>query len=114
MRMNEQQLILTYERILAATGLMLDAARQGDWDRLTGLERGCRAEVDGLIALGDGQPQLPEPLRKRKTQIIRSVLADDAEIRRITEPAMSQLEQLIGNLGNQRKLAKSYGAQPLG
>jgi flagellar protein FliT len=112
--MDEQQLISAYERILAVTGLMLEAARQGDWDRLTELERRCRAEVDGLIALGDGQPQLPEPMRQRKTQIIRSVLADDAEIRRITQPGMAQLEHVIGNLGNQRKLANSYGAQPPG
>ena len=27
---------------------------------------------------------------------------------------VAQLEQMIGNLGNQRKLAKSYGAQPQG
>ena len=110
--MDEQQLISAYERILAITGLMLAAARQGDWERLTELERRCRAEVEGLIALGDGQPKLPEPLRQRKTQIIRSVLADDAEIRRITQPGMAQIEQMIGNIGNQRKLTKSYGAQP--
>jgi len=112
--MDEQQLISTYERILAVTGLMLGAARQGDWDLLTDLERRCRAEIDGLIALGDGQPQLAEPLKKRKNQIILSVLADDAEILRITEPGMAQLEQMIGNLGNQRKLLKSYGAQAPG
>ena len=112
--MDQHQLISTYERILEVTGLMLAAARQSDWDRLTVLERSCRVEVERLIALGDGQLQLPEPLRKRKTQIIRSVLADDAEIRRITQPGMAQLEQLIGHLGNQRKLAKSYGTQPPG
>jgi flagellar protein FliT len=112
--MDEQQLISTYERILDSTALMLAAARQGDWDRLAELERGCRVEVEGLVALGDAQPPLPETLRLRKTAIIRSVLADDAEIRRITEPAMSQLEQILGHLGNQRKLAKSYGAQPPG
>jgi flagellar protein FliT len=112
--MDQQQLISTYERILSVTSLMLAAARQGDWDRLTDLERRCRTEVDGLVALGDAQPQLEEQLKKRKTQIIRSVLADDAEIRRIIEPGMAQLEQMIGNLGNQRKLANTYGAQPQG
>ena len=108
--MDDQQLISTYERILAVTALMLEAARQGDWDRLTELERQCRAEVEGLVTLGDGQPQLPESLRQRKTQIIRRVLADDAEIRRIIQPGMAQLEKMFGIVGNQRKLATSYGA----
>ena len=83
---------------------------RAEWDRLVALEKTCRAEVDQLIALSDAAPELPSNLSERKAQIIRSVLADDAEIRRLTEPWMTQLEQLIGDARNQRRLAQSYGA----
>lgn len=108
--MNAQQVIETYERILGFTHAMLSAARANDWDRVTELERGCRGEVERLIALGDARPQLSEPLRDRKLQIVRRVLADDAEIRRIAAPRMAELEQLIGHVGNERRLLRSYGA----
>lgn len=108
--MNAQQLIDTYERILGITEAMLSAARDNDWDRVAALEGGCRGEVDRLIALGDEGPRLTPPLRERKLQIVRRVLADDAAIRRIADPRMAELEQLIGHVGNQRRLLQSYGA----
>ena len=107
-----RELIDTYERIQDLTRWMLQAAQRGDWDRLVDLEHACRAEVECLAALGANAPVLPRELQVRKAQIIRSVLADDAEIRRITEPGMSRLEQLIGTSLNQRRLADSYDIGP--
>lgn len=108
--MDAQQLITTYERILAITDAMLAAARRDDWDQVSALERDCRGEVDSLIALGDDGPVLNRPLRERKVEIVRMVLADDAEIRRIAEPRLAELGKLISHTGNQRRLLHSYGA----
>lgn len=108
--MYARELIAAYERVLGITGWMVQAAQRGDWDRLVVLERVCRAEVDCLIALGPRAPELPVELKARKAQIIRGILADDAEIRRITEPCMTRLEEMIGETRNQRRLAQSYGA----
>jgi flagellar protein FliT len=110
--MDPQQLIGTYERILDIADAMLSAAREDDWDRVGALEQRCRGEVERLIALGEGGPPLPQPLRERKLQIVRRVLADDAEIRRIAEPRMAELEQLFGQAWNERRLLRSYGASP--
>jgi len=103
------EVIATYERIRSVTGSMLQAARRADWDRLVDLEQACRAEVDSLMAPEARLPALPPEFQARKTQIILSVLADDAEIRRITEPWMTTLEELIGDTRNKRRLAQSYG-----
>lgn len=108
--MNAQELIAAYERIRCITGWMVQAARRADWDRLVALERMCRAEVDCIMATDGRTHPLPRELHTRKVQIIRSVLADDAEIRRITEPCMTRLEQLIGETRNQRRLSQAYGA----
>lgn len=105
--MNEQQVIATYERIRDFTSQMLEAARHSDWDRLTSVERECRTLVDTLVS-SEGGLRLSTPLQRRKVEIIRQVLADDAEIRKLTEPWMTQLEQLLGNVRNQRKLARAY------
>lgn len=108
--MNATQLIDTYERILGITRAMLDAARRNDWERVTELEPGCRSEVANLVAIGDDGPRLSAPMRERKLAIVRRVLADDAEIRRIAEPRMAELEQLIGHVSNEQRLLQSYGA----
>lgn len=110
--MNAQELITAYEKILEITEAMLAAARSGDWERLTSLEKTCRIEIDRLVALGEDGPRLPEPLRQRKAQIVRRVLAGDAEIRRFAEPWMNQLAQMIGHIRNERRLSRSYGTQP--
>ena len=108
--MNAQELIASYEKILEITEAMLAAAKAGDWDRLTGLEKTCRAEVDRLVALGDNGPRLPEALRLRKAQIVKRVLAGDAEIRKFAEPWMDQLAHMIGHIRNERRLSQSYGS----
>ncbi len=56
----------------------------------------------------------PVPLtgesRVRKVQIIKKILADDREIRNLTEPWMAQLSRLINSTGTERKLSQAYGA----
>lgn len=107
--MNSYEVISLYEAVAVITNQMLAAARQGDWDRLVELESRCASHVETLRA---GEP--PAPLtgesRMRKVKIIKKILADDREIRNLTEPWMAQLSQLINSNGNERKLSHAYGA----
>src|SRR3989337_2311703 len=105
--MNSPQIITTYETILAITGQMLEAARNAEGDRLVALEKNCKKLVEELIAENDGLP-LSSQFQQRKAEIIRKVLADDAEIRSITEPWMAQLQRFLGSAGRERKLSEAY------
>lgn len=106
--MNGPRIIAAYEAILALTGQMLEAARNDDWDRLVALEQDCKKRVEELIAENTGQP-LSGQFQQRKAQIIREVLADDAEIRNITEPWMTQLQHILGSAGREKRLHQAYG-----
>ena len=105
--MNSPQIITIYETVLAITGQMLDAARNDDWERLVALEKDCKKRVEELIAENYGLP-LSSQFQQRKAEIIRKVLADDAEIRSITEPWMAQLQSFLGSAGRERKLSEAY------
>lgn len=107
--LDSQEVISLYETVAVITDQMLVAARNGDWDHLVALESRCASHVESLKA---GEP--PAPLtgvnRERKVSIIKKILADDREIRNLTEPWMAQLSQLISSTGNERKLSQAYGA----
>jgi flagellar protein FliT len=107
--MNSSELIATYEAILQVTTQMLDAARAGDWDRLVDRERECRRLVD-CVATTKAEIRLEPEARQRKVEIIRKVLADDAEIRNLAEPCMARLQHLIGSARQERDLHAAYGA----
>ncbi len=111
--MNEQEVIYLYENVATITDQMLAAARIGDWETLAALESRCADQVN---ILKTGEP--PVPLtgvgRERKVAIIKKILADDKEIRNITEPWMNKLSMLINSTGTERKLNRAYGAHQSG
>lgn len=106
--MNSNDIISVYEAILAVTGEMLNAARSAEWDRLIERERACRVLVEWLKQ----QPEisLHDPaVRERRAEIIRKVLADDAEIRNITEPQIAKLSTLLETHRCERNVRSAYG-----
>ena len=108
--MENQEILDLYENVADLMRQMLVAARTGDWERLTALESRCSDQV-ALIKQKDGvRPPLSAQARERKTRIIQSILADDRQIRDITEPWMVQLSALMNNAGTERKLARAYGS----
>ena len=109
--MTNEEIIGTYENILAITAQMLDAARAADWDLLVKREQTCRDLVESLMSGRiDNNIVLEPPVRKRKVEIIRKVLADDAEIRNLAEPWMQRLQHLLTSVGQERKLHAAYRA----
>lgn len=111
--MNSQEVISLYENVATVTDQMLAAARNGDWDELVVLEARCSGYV---AVLKTGEPPVPlvDAVRERKVEIIRKILADDREIRNITQPWMAKLSLMINSTGTERKLNNAYGANQLG
>lgn len=106
--MQSPGIISIYESILSVTGEMLEAARCNDWDRLVERERACRILVEQLKQLAENV-QLDDVARQRKSEIIRKVLADDKEIRNITEPQLARLSELLDGSRCEREMRDAYG-----
>lgn len=107
--MNEQHVISHYESLSGLTGQMRDAAQNGQWDTLVGLEQQCGRHVAQLKILSPGNA-LDETSRQRKIQLIKKILADDAAIRNMTESWMGQLQRIMQSNRHEQRLNQSYGA----
>lgn len=98
-----------YEEMTTLSASMVVAARSNDWDRLIGLERSV-TELRARLNDEDNN-RLNQPDRERKAALIQRILADDAEIRRHTEPWMEQVRQFLGGARKKRQVEMAYGAQ---
>ena len=107
--MNSLELISLYENVATITGNMLEAARSGNWELLERLEHDCSSRVQTLRE-NEIPFDLPTDMRDKKIRIIKKILADDKEIRDLTEPWMAQLSDLMKNSSTTRKLSRAYGA----
>ncbi|MEW5880061.1 MAG: flagellar protein FliT [Pseudomonadota bacterium] len=88
------RLIQRYEAIAQASRRMLCAARSEDWDEVARLEDRCRDLIAELKAAHRTE-RLSAPEQRRRIELLRGILADDAEIRARAEPWLRQLERLI-------------------
>jgi flagellar protein FliT len=82
-----------YEAIAASSRRMLDAARRGNWDQVSREEDRCRSLISGLKQAGTAG-EVPIGRRQRLV-LLRAMLADDAEVRDLSEPWLKQLEALL-------------------
>ena len=86
-------MIQHYESIAAASRRMLDAAREGDWDEVSLLEDRCRTLISRLKRAHVCSDQ---PMGQRqRLALMCAMLADDAEIRELSEPWLKQLQALL-------------------
>ena len=85
------QLLRFYAALEYASEEMLQAARSGDWDAVCRLEGACSVVIARLREVSATETFHPgeQPERLR---ILRSILANDAEIRRIGQPLPTFLE----------------------
>lgn len=105
--MDTQEVIPIYLKISELTGQMLEAAQNQNWDQLSELEKNCAEQVN-LLKEEACQIPLPGKLRTQKIEIIQKILGDDRAIRNLTEPWMRELQSLMQNTGNRRKLEHAY------
>lgn len=85
-----------YEAIANASQRMLEAARESDWDEVERQEGRCHALIAALKAASLEGPLRPADNRRRM-DLLRRILADDAEIRGRSDPWLKQLERLISS-----------------
>ncbi len=102
------QVITNYESLSALTGQMREAAVQGEWDKLVSIEQQCSQQVAAMSPV-DSSAKLDESARQRKIQLIRKILADDAEIRNHTEVWMEQLQRIMQSNRQEQRLQQAYG-----
>ena len=98
-----------YSGIANLTRQMLAAARVGEWDTLIALEKACSTHFARLLAKEDGRPRDAQ-YQRRKSELIRGVLDDDAAIRLLVEPWQARLSTLLDHHGQQRRLQQTYTA----
>jgi flagellar protein FliT len=90
------QLLDHYEAIAVASQRMVVAARESDWDEVARQEERCRVLIAALKAAARETPLRPAENRRR-LDLLRKILADDAEIRGRADPWLKQLERLISS-----------------
>lgn len=105
-----QTQIELYEEMTHLSARMVEAARRNDWDNLIELERAV-GTLRQRLAAEDESHRLGISERERKAALIQRILADDAEIRRHTEPWMEQVRQFLGGSRKKRQVDQTYGAR---
>lgn len=108
--MNSNEVLALYETVAVITDQMLTAAKKRDWEELVALESRMAGHVE-VLKVGEPPAALSGASRTRKVQIITKILADDRQIRDITQPWMAELAVLINSVGTERKLAHAYGGE---
>lgn len=106
--MTSHEMLSTYETITELTGVMLDAARQGEWDHLAELEQRCRGHVTTLMQ--SAPVSLNETEQRARIASIRAILQNDAEIRALAEPRMNELQQRLHMIRAGHRGAQAYAA----
>lgn len=100
------RLIQRYEAIADATRQMLAAACEDRWDLVAACEDRCKALIAEVKA-GAHMERLSEDEQRRRVELLRDILAADAQIRERAEPWIRQLEQMIGTSPRARRGAAS-------
>jgi len=90
------------------TQQMLEAARQGDWDRLVILEASRAGIEQALRAAAEPSPAGADGVALART--IQAILDADSEIRTLAQAWMIELRKRAGSLETEQKLAKAYEA----
>ena len=111
--MDGAEVISLYESVADLTDQMLAAAREENWNLLSKLEADC-AHVVGVLKENEAAVKLSDDRRERKVNILKKILADDRDIRNLTDPGLKKLSSLIQNTSTERKLASAYGVNPRG
>ena len=102
--------IENYEFLSSITSQMRVAATHGQWERLVELEKECSRHIEIMKTQDMGiSPNMGTQLRKM--ELIRKILADDAEIRNHTEPWMAQLQRIMHSTGQERRLQQTYSSE---
>lgn len=91
--MDSLEIISVYERLAGLTAKMAEAALARNWNDFEELENQCAKQVDYAKSLKP-PPLQGAPLR-RKISLLKQIMANDRNIRKITEPWQHQLPSFL-------------------
>lgn len=98
--MGSAESVLRYYLALeAASHDMLAAAQAGDWDSVCRLEGACSVVIVKLRKEAQDHPLKPDEQAERM-RVLRTILANDAEIRRICDPWPTFMDSQIFCVGD--------------
>ncbi len=103
------EVVALYQEMANITGSMLSAAHEQNWNRLIALEAGCAKCIESL----KGCPvpaRLSEAARLQKMSLLKIILANDREIRNLTDPWMQRIAHLLENANAQSSVNTRYGS----
>lgn len=106
--MSAARVIAAYEKLLALTQRMAEAARREEWDALIDCEARRRQVIEELKVL-DAQTPLDAATQHRKNAAINAILAHDAEIRGCIESWMAELQRNMRSNLQEQRLLREYG-----
>ncbi|MCX7175117.1 MAG: flagellar protein FliT [Proteobacteria bacterium] len=104
---NNRDLLSRYEEILRQSRRMMEAARDGDWELLIELEH-VRAALNKVLMEQEQSHSRSLADQSAKAELIRNILASDAETRLLIEPRQQELKTTFGSIDTERKLQKAY------
>ena len=104
----ELHIMQHYEKALALTRGMLEAAQKNEWDRLMELERERATLVDRLRDL-DRDPSQDTRERERKRDLLREIMQSDEQIEILTRDWMRELREVLGSISAEQRLSRTYG-----
>jgi len=84
-----------YRAIEAASEHMLTAAQCQDWPEMLKQQEVCAVHIEQLRRAAACGEELDATQRSERSQIMQRILANDAQIRHLTEPWMAQIEYLL-------------------
>jgi flagellar protein FliT len=87
-------LIRQYEDIARASHCMLEAALHSDWERVEQIESQCREMIERLKQVSR-RGALSEPEERRRIELLREILRDDARMRLQAEPWLRNMEEYL-------------------
>jgi flagellar protein FliT len=90
-------LLHLYESIARLSHDMVAASSANDWLRVDQLEQQCGSLIATLRAASAVRP-LGRAEQRRRVELLRAILADDAQIRARSEPWLRQLDRLYASL----------------
>ncbi len=101
------RLIGCYLAIEHATRQMLAAAREGHWERVGEIQESC-AELIAQVRQLNASVVLSRYEQRSKLRIIRQIVQNEAQIRRLAYPWSERYEQLV-SAGTPRARAGTTG-----
>jgi flagellar protein FliT len=104
------QLYTRYQQLLEQSKVMLNNARKGMWDELIASEMDYVNAVHELTQLMS-DIKLSILMQEQLSPILRAILDNESEIKRLLQIRMDELAKLVGQSSIQQSVLTTYGKQ---